>query len=185
MLTVINEVAEIYTIKNFLAAEECVSLIENSENIGYEDAKVNIDGAQKTMKAVRNNERVMYEDFAYASCLWQKLRPFIKPVIGNSSAIGLNEMFRFYKYNPGQRFKMHSDGSFMRNESEFSFYTFMIYLNDGYEGGETTFASGEIITPKTGMALIFEHSQRHEGSSLVSGTKYVLRSDIMYKYNDE
>lgn len=184
MLIVINEVSEIYTIENFLTTDECISLIEKSENIGYEEAKVNIDGAQKVMKTVRNNERVMYEDFAYAAYLWEKLRPFVKPMIGNSSATGLNEMFRFYKYNPGQRFKMHRDGSFMRNESEFSFYTFMIYLNDEYEGGETTFASGEIIAPKTGMALIFEHSQRHEGSGLVSGTKYVLRSDIMYKHND-
>jgi hypothetical protein len=79
---------------------------------------------------------------------------------------------------------MHIDGSYKRSETEFSYYTFMIYLNDGYEGGETKFASGEIIRPKTGTALIFEHRQRHEGAALISGIKYVLRSDIMYKLKD-
>lgn len=184
MLTIINEATEIYKIDNFLTVDECNKLIEKSEQIGFQEAGVNIDGAQKMIKMVRNNERIMYEDHEYASLLWQKLQPYVKSVIGNSIATGLNEMFRFYKYNLGQRFKMHRDGSYKRGESEFSYYTFLIYLNDIYEGGETKFASGEIIMPKTGTALIFEHSQRHEGVALISGIKYVLRSDIMYKLKD-
>ena len=185
MIDIINEEMEIYTIDNFLTVDECNKLIEKSEQIGFEEAEVNVDGAQKMMKMIRNNERILFEDPEYAAALWQKLKNYVKPEIKNSTAIGLNEMFRFYKYNPSQRFKMHRDGSFKRNESEFSYYTFMIYLNDKYEGGETKFASNEIITPKTGTALIFEHSQRHEGAALISGIKYVLRSDIMYKLKSD
>ena len=37
------------------------------------------------------------------------------------------------------------------------------------------------IKPKTGMALVFHHPLRHEGKEITSGTKYVLRTDIMYK----
>ncbi|UTN05028.1 2OG-Fe(II) oxygenase [Flavobacterium bizetiae] len=185
MLNIINDTLEIYTIDNFLTVDECNELIEKSEQIGFEEAGVNIDGAQKMMKMVRNNERIMYQDDDYASFFWQKLQPHVKSEVGNSFAIGLNEMFRFYKYNPGQRFKMHRDGSYKRSESEYSYYTFLIYLNDSYEGGETKFASGEIIMPKTGTALIFEHSQRHEGAALISGIKYVLRSDIIYKLKGE
>ncbi|WP_264553096.1 2OG-Fe(II) oxygenase [Flavobacterium sp. N2038] len=184
MLNIINEGLDIYTIDNFLSLEECNELVKKSELIGFEEAEVNVDGAQKMMKMVRNNERIMYEDHEYASLIWQKLKSYVKPVVNESIVIGLNEMFRFYKYNPSQRFKMHRDGSYKRNESEFSYYTFLIYLNEGYVGGETKFASGEIITPKTGTALIFEHSQRHEGAALISGIKYVLRSDIMYKLKD-
>ncbi|SHL78566.1 prolyl hydroxylase family protein [Flavobacterium chilense] len=184
MQNIINETMEIYTIENFLTVDECHELIQKSEQIGFEEAGVNIDGAQKMIKMVRNNERILYQNEEYASFLWQKLQPYIKSEVGNSTAIGLNEMFRFYKYNPGQRFKMHRDGSYKRSESEFSYYTFLIYLNEEYEGGETKFASGEIITPKTGTALVFEHSQRHEGAALISGIKYVLRSDIMYKLKE-
>ncbi|OMQ12592.1 2OG-Fe(II) oxygenase [[Flexibacter] sp. ATCC 35103] len=185
MVTIINEATEIYTINNFLTIDECNKLIEKSEQVGFQEAEINIDGAQTMMKMVRNNERIMYQDDDYASFLWKKLQPHVKSEVGNSVAIGLNEMFRFYKYNPGQRFKMHRDGSYKRSESEYSYYTFLIYLNDSYEGGETKFASGEIIMPKTGTALIFEHSQRHEGAALISGIKYVLRSDIMYKLKDD
>ena len=117
--------------------------------------------------------------------LWKQLRPYIRPVIGSSYAIGLNEMFRFYKYSPGQRFKMHRDGSYRRNETEFSYYTFMVYLKDDYEGGQTRFESGEYVAPKKGLALIFEHSLKHEGARLQSGNKYVLRSDVMFKQKSQ
>lgn len=180
----IKDTSEIYTINNFLSEKECDALIEKSEAIGFEEAKVNMDGGQKMMKMIRDNERVMYTDLIFAFQLWKKLKPYIRPIIGNSYAIGLNEMLRFYKYSPGQRFKMHRDGSYIRNETEFSYYTFMVYLNDDYEGGQTKFESGEYVSPKKGTALIFEHSLRHEGARLTSGCKYVLRSDIMYKKNN-
>lgn len=177
----IKETSEIYTIDHFLSDAECDELIAKSEAIGYEEAKVNMDGGQRMMKMIRDNERIMYTDPVYAFQLWKKLKPHIRPFIGNSYALGLNEMLRFYKYSPGQRFKMHRDGSYIRNETEFSYYTFMVYLNDDYEGGQTRFESGEYVIPQKGMALIFEHSLRHEGARLTSGNKYVLRSDIMYK----
>ena len=89
-------------------------------------------------------------------------------------------MFRIYKYSPGQRFKMHRDGSYIRNEHEKSFYTFLIYLNDDFEGGETEFEGLFTVAPKKGSALVFHHPLRHEGKTLISGLKYVLRTDIMY-----
>lgn len=181
----INEHIEIFTIDGFLSEEECDQLIAKAEGLGFQEAKVNIDGKQEMMKMIRDNERVLYTDADYANKLWKRLKPYIKPVIGNSESLGLNELFRFYKYSPGQRFKMHRDGSFIRNETEFSYYTFMIYLNEGYEGGQTKFKSGEVISPKKGMALIFEHGQRHEGDRLMSGIKYVLRTDVMYKIKDQ
>lgn len=180
----IKETSEIYTIDHFLTDEECDAWITKSEQIGFEEAKVNMDGGQKMMKMIRNNERILYTDLIYAFQLWKRLKPYIRPVIGNSYALGLNEMFRFYKYSPGQRFKMHRDGSFIRNETEFSYYTFMIYLNDDFEGGATKFESGEYVLPEKGTALIFEHSLRHEGARLDSGLKYVLRTDIMYKHRN-
>ena len=62
----------------------------------------------------------------------------------------------------------------------------MIYLNDGYEGGNTKFYHDDDrlkanIVPRQGMALIFDHLQLHEGAPVVSGRKYVLRTDVMYR----
>lgn len=91
---------------------------------------------------------------------------------------GLNSYFRFYRYAPGQRFSWHCDRSF-RAHRESSLLTFMIYLNEGYEGGETRFESMSVAS-KPGMALVFEHGLLHEGAEVTGGVKYVLRSDVMY-----
>jgi prolyl 4-hydroxylase len=172
----------IFTLKDFLSLQECQDLIAKSETMGYEEATVDVGhGVQRMIKGVRNNERVLYKDNAYATFIWERLKDFTPEGTDNRSAVGVNELFRFYKYSPGQRFKMHKDGSFERNSFEASQYTFMIYLNEAYTGGETIFASGEIIRPETGTALIFHHPLRHEGALLTAGVKYVLRTDIMYK----
>lgn len=172
----------IFTLKDFLSLQECQDLIAESEGMGYEEATVDVgNGVQRMIKGVRNNERVLYKDDAYATFIWERLKDFAPEGTDNRSAVGVNELFRFYKYSPGQRFKMHKDGSFERNRFEASQYTFMIYLNEAYTGGETIFASGEIIRPETGTALIFHHPLRHEGALLTAGVKYVLRTDIMYK----
>jgi prolyl 4-hydroxylase len=79
---------------------------------------------------------------------------------------------------------MHRDGSYKRNETEKSFFTFLIYLNDDFEGGETEFQDLFTIKPKTGDLLVFYHPYKHEGKLLVSGYKYALRSDVMYRLNE-
>ena len=49
--------------------------------------------------------------------------------------VGANERFRCYRYKPGQKFAAHYDGAFERDETERSLLTFMVYLNDDFEGG--------------------------------------------------
>jgi len=175
---------EIYLIDDFLTKAECDELIKYSEQKGYEEAKVNLDGKQVLMTTVRNNQRVLEMNEERAEQLWSKLKSFHPMELGMSNAIGLNELFRFYKYTPKQRFKKHRDGQFQRNEMEFSAYTFMIYLNDNFTGGETEFDE-VIIHPKKGSALIFKHELKHEGKAVLDGIKYVLRSDIMYRLTTE
>jgi hypothetical protein len=99
----------------------------------------------------------------------------------------LNELFRLYRYVPGQRFKPHLDGNHRRSNREISHFTFMAYLNDGAGGGETRFYSDDkslrfAVQPQRGAALVFLHGQLHEGAEVVSGMKYVLRSDVMYHW---
>ncbi len=96
------------------------------------------------------------------------------------NAVGLNERFRFYRYEKGQRFKRHIDGRFQRNEWEESRITFMVYLNDDFLGGATKFDDIS-VQPQIGSALCFMHEQKHEGMPILSHAKYVLRSDIMYR----
>jgi prolyl 4-hydroxylase len=174
----------IFTIDNFWTKQECKDFISKSELIGYEPATIDTEKGQIVVETVRNNNRVIYKDTILADKLWHQLKPLAPVKIGNSKSVGLNELFRFYKYQVGQEFKRHRDQSYIRNDIEASYFTFMIYLNDNYEGGETTFIN-LAIEPKQGKALIFFHDLEHEGSSVKQGIKYVLRTDIMFRLEEE
>lgn len=170
----------IFTVDNFFSVQECKDWIQKSENLGYEEAKINFGKKQVLMKNIRNNERLMYDSEELATELWTRIQDFVPKETVYGIASGLNERFRFYKYFPGQEFKPHQDGSFIKNIHEWSSYTFMVYLNEDMVGGETKFNSCT-IKPSTGKALIFKHELVHEGSKIIEGVKYVLRTDIMYK----
>jgi len=174
----------IWTIDGFLSNMDCDDLILFSEQKGYEAAKVSLPNGAKMIKGIRNNYRLIYSDIQLANNYWSRLRQFCPKEIENNQASGLNEQFRFYKYESNQRFKRHVDGRFKRNETEESRITFMIYLNDDYVGGETKFDK-VTIEPKTGTALCFIHEQKHEGCPVPKGTKYVIRSDVMYQKKNE
>jgi hypothetical protein len=48
-----------------------------------------------------------------------------------------------------------------------------------FEGGATQFR-WETVQPQAGMALVFPHRLSHQGTTVTRGTKYVLRTDVMY-----
>jgi len=180
----------IFTISNFMAQEECVQYINLSENNGYSDAPITTASGYVMRPEVRNNARVILDDVELASSLWQRIAPFVPTPLEGRTALGLNERFRFYRYDVGQKFAPHYDGSFRRPNGEQSQVTFMVYLNDDFVDGETKFdlryPHGEVsVVPKAGMALLFLHHLRHEGAPVQRGRKYVLRTDVMYSASSE
>jgi prolyl 4-hydroxylase len=179
---------KVVLIHDFLSGEECAALIRRSESLNYEPGTV----ADVVIEQVRNNERVLVDDVTLASDLFHRAEPFLPADIEGHKLVGFNERWRFYRYGPGQTFKAHRDGSYMRmNSWEESQVTFMIYLNDGMTGGETRFFADMeqvvaqrpylSVQPRKGMALAFVHSVWHEGAVVHNGQKYVLRTDVMYK----
>ena len=196
----ITHTPQIWTIENFLTEKECQDLIIFSEDKSYEEATVSLKSGAKMMKNIRNNERLMYEDEKLAQHYWEKFKDFcpifIDEIVENETqkqrAVGLNPLFRFYKYESDQRFKKHIDGRVVVEKDGKKYesrITFMIYLSDDFEGGQTAFdyknKEGIIekieIQPKIGTALCFVHEIKHEGTPVLKGTKYVLRSDVFYQ----
>jgi predicted 2-oxoglutarate/Fe(II)-dependent dioxygenase YbiX len=59
--------------------------------------------------------------------------------------------------------------------------TVLVYLNDGFEGGETLVHEPTlaIIEPKAGSVLLLKQDVLHEGRPVVRGVKYLLRGDAM------
>ncbi|EQM68710.1 2OG-Fe(II) oxygenase [Pseudomonas tohonis] len=172
-----------FLIHGFLTREECQAHIRMSEAMGYEEAAIQMrDGAHEIHKNIRNNDRILFDDPALANQLLARARPWLPACLDNEwELVGLNERFRFYRYTPEQYFKWHRDGFYRRSQDEISQLTFLLYLNDDYEGGETQFRGEDSIRPEAGMLLVFPHPIMHQGAPITAGVKYVLRSDVMYR----
>src|SRR5262245_3028352 len=109
---------DIYTIDNFLSESECNEYISLSENIGYTDAPVSTIDGPIMIPDVRNNARVILDDRKLADFLWQRIERYIPSPLDDKKPIGLNERFRFYRYDPGQRFNWHRDGYYQKPTGE-------------------------------------------------------------------
>lgn len=89
----------------------------------------------------------------------------------------------------------HCDGTYETPDGkERSYFTLHLYLNDAEDsrgqeplkGGATTFHSFNMqkrvdVVPKYGRVLMFQHRfLLHSGDDVISGTKYTMRTDIMF-----
>lgn len=170
----------IFTVSRFLTSIECAEFIARAEGSAFESAPIVSATGVRVQEDTRNNDRQMWDDSLLAAKLWQRVSPHLPKVIEERQPVGLNERFRLYRYVPGQRFTWHADMPFRRSTGEISLLTFMIYLNEGYEGGATRFEAAKVVG-ETGTALIFQHGLVHEGAEVKHGMKYVLRSDVMFR----
>ncbi|KAJ3054522.1 hypothetical protein HK097_001597 [Rhizophlyctis rosea] len=117
---------------------------------------------------------------------------------------GLNDVWRMARYDAGGHFGPHRDGVLHIGVNCRSMKTMMIYLNGDeegkeFKGGTTNFIEeqemfederGKIrarddtilhrVHPRQGTCIIFNHALLHEGSALLEGQKYILRSEILF-----
>jgi predicted 2-oxoglutarate/Fe(II)-dependent dioxygenase YbiX len=167
------------TIEDVLNAAACATHIDRAERTGFAAPPI-VSGYREVFASeVRNNTRVMMDDVALAAMIWERARTRLPVFLDGGQAIGMNERFRYCRYRPEQRFNWHADAPFRRANGETSQLSFIMYLNDDFAGGETAFRD-KVITPRRGRALFFLHELLHEGRPVQSGTKYVMRTDVMY-----
>ena len=102
-----------------------------------------------------------------------------------------------YDADENDVFDPHFDATTRVNEST-SLLTVLIYLNDGggkdFDGGETCFLDSKanklndstaMVTPSTGDVVVFEHDLFHSSAPLKFGTKYILRTDVLFQLNEQ
>jgi hypothetical protein len=191
-----------YILYNVLTKEECAKFIEICEEKGFALAGLAIGKDQYRVNLdVRNNKRVMFDDPDLADKLWKRVEHLIIPEYKDCKAKCLNWRFRVYKYEVGEKFAPHHDQTFpLPRSNDRTLFSFMIYLNEGFEGGETTFFEEPtreywnqketeknikppikyVARPQTGMCVVFDHYLFHEGSEVTQGVKYAVRSDVFY-----
>lgn len=180
--------ADFWEIPNFVSPEFCHVMVKQSDYLGFVQADLNTKVGTQIRLEYRNNLRLIFDDKDLAAMLWDKLKN--DPRFDNPgwTVLGLNERFKVYKYLDSKKhyFASHYDGNYERVPMvEQSWVTVLIYLNDVQEGGETvlTLKEGERwVKPVAGLAAVMtQNNILHEAMEVVKGTKYVLRTDVMYR----
>jgi prolyl 4-hydroxylase len=179
----------VWTVDDFLSAEECEARLAALASAEWLAATVNSATGRVVRDHVRSNTVAVLRDPADAERLYARFRPHVPARLSYESAagrrevdlVGLKSPLRVYRYEAGQSFGVHQDQSYPGEGGSMSRLTFMVYLNDDFEGGHTTFPTVEkVVVPLRGRAVFFQHAILHAGEAVASGTKYVLRSDVLY-----
>lgn len=196
----------VFLLRDMLTVEECQQILVASEAMGYtEDAPVSLG------RHIRQNENCVWiANDRLNEQIFQRCAPFLPTDALGAHAVGLNARWRLYKYNPSDVFRPHTDGAWPGSGvspqtgglvqdiygDRFSQLTWVLYLNDDFDGGATRFfhpsgeapnewfVSGEVPAVR-GAVLCFWHGQHplsplHEGSLVTRGTKYIVRSDVLF-----
>jgi hypothetical protein len=98
-----------------LTPSECRQFIAITEQMGYSQALVTLNGGMQARPDVRDNQRVMWhlenESLEIARILWRRIQAHVPPtcIVGNRvwTSTELNPRLRFYKYEGEQEFKPH------------------------------------------------------------------------------
>lgn len=194
----------VYFIKNLFSEKECGEII--SKTISYykslKDEYLESERKCNRILSINHNlanviwERIKILNFPNDAI------PIGFGTDGIWEASGVNECIRYIQYeSPSIGFLPHRDASFIRDEDNRSIYTIIIYINEDFEGGHTQIYQPNMervepilvkdelkngyqilldFIPKIGSAIIFDHDTIHKGCPVIKGTKYIIRTDIIF-----
>jgi hypothetical protein len=202
-------VPNLSVIKDVLSPTECQTIIAAMESRGFlPDAPIRDDGSESSILA---HNVYWVVDQSFHDKLWARVSDHVPSNVSGKRARGINRRFRVYRYVPGAEYRLHIDGAWppsgvdpATNAYQYdssppdarqsSLFTFLIYLNDEFEGGETTFFLPSVregfmnaypVCPVMGSVAVFPHGETkgallHEGTGVKKGAKYIIRTDVEY-----
>eukprot|EP00931_Biecheleriopsis_adriatica_P034081 TRINITY_DN19721_c1_g1_i1.p1 TRINITY_DN19721_c1_g1~~TRINITY_DN19721_c1_g1_i1.p1 ORF type:complete len:299 (+),score=70.43 TRINITY_DN19721_c1_g1_i1:63-959(+) len=203
-----------FQLLNVLSSAECQRLITLLDSLGFTEDGVwlrnsgifgnlisgSLFGGELVDKGRRPSCSIVVPDDVVGE-LFQRTKALL-PTMHGFEPLNINAKFRCYAYSSGDHFKPHRDGVWQGTRmvqdevvedafgERYSQLTFLIFLNDDFQGGDTIFLNADnqpatnLRTPR-GAVLCFLHghhpdSPLHEGSPVLAGTKYVIRTEVMY-----
>ncbi|KAF8884436.1 hypothetical protein CPB84DRAFT_1850670 [Gymnopilus junonius] len=181
-----------------------------------------VAGSATQLASVLAHNLVWVADEEFVNGLYERIEGLLPPEVNGGKVKGINRRFRVYRYRPGALYRPHIDGAWPASSihttsptpssssspthsyiydsdpTTYSRLTLLIYLNDGFTGGHTTFflpsstpgiLEARPVQPRTGTVCVFPHgaargSLLHEGSGVLEGAKYVIRTEILYEVDE-
>jgi hypothetical protein len=120
-----------------------------------------------------SDDEVIYKEFDV------KMQSVIKPLIKQIWGVDFTEHggTQILRYAPGGHYVAHSDAG---EDLQDRYFSIVCYLNDDFEGGQTSFPFLDYAaTPLRGKAIIFPSKYLHRAEPILDGEKYVLVSWVL------
>lgn len=193
------ESPRIYVVEDFIPANVCDWLVQRANKKGLTSAVVNTPDGRKGVHADRTNSMTGFLQ-TESDLVVQLVSRRIARATGTPQEN--HEALAIFKYTRGQQYRPHYD--FVEpgtREAEnyadelaavgMRMATVLVYLNEGYEGGETSFPRIKwSFKGRKGDALIFwslsedgkpDRNSLHAGTPVIKGEKWLLSQWIRQK----
>lgn len=177
---------DIIIIDNFLSDNECDELIEYANNHQLITSETLGDNGNVTSD-YRKSEQIWITDEQHQ--IAKKISDFCEHIL-NLPKKNM-EFLQLVKYDVSGYFKEHYDAEpdkTKNNNVKDRAHTFMVYLNNVEEGGETRFPNLDLnCKPKKGTAIYFKtllsdgvllKKSLHQGMPIIQGEKYIVNKWI-------
>ncbi len=200
----VPDVPGAFMLLDLLSPAECVQISHLAEQFGFTPDHPLSRAAPSGIGACE-----MLAEAPLAESIFERARPLLPPLLAGGAPVGINARWRLFRYTgeEGAVYRPHIDGSWPGSGLDArsgtyvhdafgdrrSRLTFLMYLNDGFEGGCTTFympgegggLNAHGVRPRAGAVLCFPQgntaSLLHEGSAVTrGGVKLVIRTDVLY-----
>lgn len=198
-----------FLLTSILSPSECTAIVTAASAVGFLPDQP-VGGSAADMSSILASNVYWLADKEFLDVLWGRVLPFLPANISGKQVRGLNARFRIYRYVPGAIYRPHLDGAWPPSGVDpltgdyvydssppddplWSRLTFLIYLNDDFKNGQTTFfmpsstigiMDARPVKPRQGSILVFPHGEDHallhEGSPVTEGGKFVIRTDVLY-----
>jgi prolyl 4-hydroxylase len=169
---------EVWRFSDLASSAECLYLIETSELLFQQSVIIDPSTGQSRPHPVRTSDGAIFP-WASEDLVITALNRRIAVASGTDASCG--EPLQVLRYRPGQEYRPHLDA--LPASGNQRVLTMLVYLNEGYEGGETLFTrAGLKQAGKTGEGLLFRNADprgvpdrhaEHAGLPVVAGEKYV------------
>ena len=171
---------------HFLSDDECdyfIELFKNKEKNGFVYNRQDSEDAKATAKKDTAFTINVYEESndkvnEFIENFWKNAWTEYSEKYPTLSTRNCDLLaFKLQKTLPGEGYHVWHDEHQLSYKDSSRVVTYVIYLNDDYDAGETEFISKSMrITPKKGTLALFpcNYTHAHRGNPPLSGEKYIL-----------
>ena len=180
MPNIIQEAQGVFSLPLF-ASDVCQSFLpELREAKSWSDATVGKVEDQTVRSIVEQSFRrasvIFLQDLPRLDSEFDRaIEQKVKPTLLKVWNLSLNEHrgAQVVRYTPGGHYRPHADAALDMADR---YVTVLCYLNDDFEGGQTTFTylNNLSIQPASGKAIIFPSTYVHQAEPVISGEKFVI-----------